>query len=174
MFSKMSSRWKDRRFILGAAFVLLSTVFFFSRATISHEFRYSSDRVLGCDTANGRQASHAGTFLSQAASEDESDRAEKLEFWALTKLLGQNQLVKITAPSFVDHNGVNHTTGHPPIWRASLGKTLCIVDIDTRPLSQPGQILNSKLHWDKIDYTAAGMLNHYLYGERGKSITVQC
>lgn len=53
-----------------------------------------------------------------------------------------------------------------PVWTESLGERLCIVDIDTRPLNESGKILSEgRLRWDDVEYTGAGMLNHYLYGK---------
>lgn len=52
-----------------------------------------------------------------------------------------------------------------PVWTESLGERLCIVDIDTRALNGSGQILSKEgFRWDDVEYTGAGMLNHYLYG----------
>jgi hypothetical protein len=46
-----------------------------------------------------------------------------------------------------------------------MGSKLCIVDIDTRALDEPGELLSSEgLDWGRLHYTSAGMLNHYIYG----------
>lgn len=73
----------------------------------------------------------------------------------------------ITDESFVDHNGAVQTLGDKAEqhWKQPLGKKLCIVDIDTRPLSGDHQIFNpGNVAWKDLDTLGSGMLNHYLYG----------
>ncbi|RDI76722.1 hypothetical protein Vi05172_g13293 [Venturia inaequalis] len=72
----------------------------------------------------------------------------------------------ITDESFVDHNGAVQTLGDKAEqhWKQPLGKKLCIVDIDTRPLSGDHQIFNpGNVAWKDLDTLGSGMLNHYLY-----------
>jgi hypothetical protein len=74
-------------------------------------------------------------------------------------------LVPISARSFMDRTaGEVYTIPDEPIWRAGLGKKLCIVDIDTRPLNDTNQILNNNFSWTSLEGISPGMLNHYLYG----------
>lgn len=83
----------------------------------------------------------------------------------LIKALYTPKLHPVDWPNYVDFEGVEHLMSNDPIWTESLGSRLCIVDIDTRPLNETNQVLNNEhLNWDTVDYTAAGMLNHYLYG----------
>lgn len=81
-------------------------------------------------------------------------------------------VTSITAESFVDHNGVVQTLGKvEQHWTAPLGNKLCIVDIDTRPLSNEHQIFNPEnVAWKDLDMVGSGMLNHYLYGTSSSSI----
>jgi hypothetical protein len=51
-----------------------------------------------------------------------------------------------------------------PIWSNPLGKDLCIVDVDTRPLNETNQLMNEEFNWQTIEGVSVGMLNHYLYG----------
>jgi hypothetical protein len=75
-------------------------------------------------------------------------------------------ITPITTESFIDYNGEKQTRDkNETIWRAPLGKQLCIVDIDTRHLSEEHQVLDpSRVEWSQLDSVDAGMLNHYLYG----------
>jgi galactosyl transferase GMA12/MNN10 family len=70
----------------------------------------------------------------------------------------------ITEPTFTDrHNGLVHNYSGQPIWTESLGKKICIVDVDTRPLNDTNEVFNPEFSWDKIDGVSPGILNHYLY-----------
>lgn len=83
----------------------------------------------------------------------------------LIQVLFAPTLHPVDWPNYVDFEGLEHELGKAPVWTESLGSRLCIVDIDTRPLNESNQIMNkNRLNWDKAEYTAAGMLNHYLYG----------
>lgn len=77
-------------------------------------------------------------------------------------------IVPVTAPSF-DVNGTHYNidTIH---WIESLGKDLCIADVDTRDFNHDGQILSQNFSWTVTDTLSAGMLNHYLYGERSINV----
>ena len=85
----------------------------------------------------------------------------------IMKALWDPLITPILADSFIDYSGSVQRRGDvEPHWRGTLGKKLCIVDIDTRPLSKKHQILNSgNVAWNKLDMTSLGMLNHYLYGK---------
>jgi hypothetical protein len=74
-------------------------------------------------------------------------------------------LPAIDAPSFTSPEGIRYETTNESIWTESLGKKLCIVDIDTRALDDDGQVMGpNTLDWNNVDYSAAGMMNHYVYG----------
>jgi hypothetical protein len=84
----------------------------------------------------------------------------------IVQALWRPLIIPITAESFVDYNGSMQARGDlKPHWRTPLGKKLCIVDIDTRPLSEKHQILDpNNIAWSELDTVGSGMLNHYLYG----------
>jgi hypothetical protein len=52
-------------------------------------------------------------------------------------------------------------------WTQPLGKRLCIVDIDTRPLNGEYDLLDESkpFSWADMGTTSAGMLGHYLYAQ---------
>lgn len=71
----------------------------------------------------------------------------------------------ITAPYFVTYEGYNFTLKNDPIWKTSLGKDLCVVDIDNRSFSKRHELFNEQpLNWGSFDKFSVGLLNHYLYG----------
>lgn len=71
----------------------------------------------------------------------------------------------IDATVFQDYSGTEWQLKDEPLWTKPLGKKLCIVDIDTRPLDGKDEILDENpLNWDSTHPLAAGMLNHYMYG----------
>lgn len=74
-------------------------------------------------------------------------------------------LARIDAPTFVDPtDDIEYSLPIKPIWTNPLGKKLCIVDIDTRPLNETGQLMNDEFNWETMEGVSIGMLNHYLYG----------
>ncbi|KIM94355.1 hypothetical protein OIDMADRAFT_106766 [Oidiodendron maius Zn] len=61
-------------------------------------------------------------------------------------------------------DGVKFEIPQDPVWTKPLGKRLCIVDIDTRPLNGTNDILNTEdFDWPQYHPTSAGMMGHYLY-----------
>jgi hypothetical protein len=75
-------------------------------------------------------------------------------------------LASIDAPTFVDPTDGQeyHLPDGDVIWHNPLGKELCIVDVDTRPLNETNQIMNEEFNWQRVEGVSVGMLNHYLYG----------
>jgi hypothetical protein len=72
----------------------------------------------------------------------------------------------IDAPSFTTNDGFTFDLTQRPVWTEALGRRLCIVDIDTRPLDGQDQVKGPDiLNWNHADYLSAGMMNHYLYGK---------
>ncbi|KJZ77135.1 hypothetical protein HIM_03456 [Hirsutella minnesotensis 3608] len=63
----------------------------------------------------------------------------------------------------------NWTLTHPPVWNDPLGNDLCIIDLDNRPFSLPGQIFGpTPMTWDDavdIHGLSLGILNHWLYAK---------
>ena len=75
--------------------------------------------------------------------------------------------IPITAPSWTDSDGKVFKISPDPVWTQPLGKRLCIIDIDTRPLNDTDEIMNmGAFNWTQFGATSAGMMGHYLYGRR--------
>lgn len=59
-------------------------------------------------------------------------------------------------------------TAHPR-WKEPFGEQLCVVDLDSRSLDQPGQVWgNTSMTWQRpneVHGMSLGILNHWLYGE---------
>jgi hypothetical protein len=70
----------------------------------------------------------------------------------------------IDAPFFVDPTDGQVYNTNQTIWTEGLGKQLCIIDVDTRPLNETDQLMNEDFNWQTISGVSVGMLNHYLYG----------
>jgi hypothetical protein len=74
-------------------------------------------------------------------------------------------LQPIGAPSFTDEDGDVYQLPGPPRFTKSLEKRVLILDIDSRPLDGPGQLMNEdKMEWHKTRSVTAGMLSHYMFG----------
>lgn len=102
-----------------------------------------------------------------------SDKQNRFTFADPSKTAFQSLLRRLYRPSqdidaavFRDYAGNEWETPGEPLWTKPLGKKLCIVDIDTRPLDGKDEILDENpLNWDTTHPLAAGMLNHYMYGK---------
>jgi hypothetical protein len=70
----------------------------------------------------------------------------------------------ITADYFVDPTDGGVYGTNQTIWTNPLGKNLCIVDVDTRPLNETNELMSEEFNWQTIEGVSTGMLNHYLYG----------
>ena len=71
----------------------------------------------------------------------------------------------VTAEKWTDSDGAVYKLPPNPTWTEPLGKRLCIVDIDTRPLNGANEILSTgPFNWTETGVTSAGMMGHYLYG----------
>ncbi|KAF2423575.1 hypothetical protein EJ08DRAFT_444622 [Tothia fuscella] len=82
----------------------------------------------------------------------------------IIKALYKPLVTPVAASSFVDRHGRKHELPGDPVWIRSLGRRLCIVDIDTRPLDEENMIMNpAQMNWDNFQPVSAGMLNHYMY-----------
>lgn len=84
----------------------------------------------------------------------------------LTKHLWTPYLHNLNSNSFVADNGEKYeipSGAHR--WTKPLGKKLIILDVDSRPNTNTGEMLNSeKPDLLKITGRTAGFMNHYLYG----------
>jgi len=89
---------------------------------------------------------------------------QRISFENAVRAIYAPLLVSISARSFMDRTaGEVYINPDKPTWTAGLGKGLCIVDIDTRPLNDTNQILNNNFNWTSLEGISPGMLNHYLY-----------
>lgn len=70
----------------------------------------------------------------------------------------------ITARNFTDEDGDVYQLPAEPRFNKPLGKKVLILDIDSRPLNSPGQLMNKgKLEWHNMRPLSAGMLSHYMF-----------
>jgi hypothetical protein len=72
----------------------------------------------------------------------------------------------VDAPDFTDEDGDVHKLQGEPRFKERLGKRVLILDIDSRPLTGDGQLMNEELKWKGMRPLSAGMLSHFMYGMR--------
>jgi hypothetical protein len=70
----------------------------------------------------------------------------------------------VDAANFTDEDGDVYRLHGDPKFKKSLGKKVLILDIDSRPLTGPGQLMNPDLKWKGMRPLSAGMLSHYMFG----------
>ena len=70
----------------------------------------------------------------------------------------------VDAANFTDEDGDVYRLHGDPKFKKSLGKKVLILDIDSRPLTGPGQLMNTELKWKGMRPLSAGMLSHYMFG----------
>jgi hypothetical protein len=70
----------------------------------------------------------------------------------------------IDAANFTDEDGDLYKLPSEPKFKQKLGKKVLILDIDSRPLTGPGQLMDKKLKWKGMRSLSAGMLGHYMFG----------
>ncbi|KAF2875674.1 hypothetical protein BDV95DRAFT_485067 [Massariosphaeria phaeospora] len=71
----------------------------------------------------------------------------------------------IDAPTFTDEEGAVYRLHGEPRFKEKLGKKVLILDIDSRPLTGDGQLMNKELKWKKMRPLSAGMLSHYMFAK---------
>ncbi|KAF2022391.1 hypothetical protein BU24DRAFT_430725 [Aaosphaeria arxii CBS 175.79] len=70
----------------------------------------------------------------------------------------------VDAPTFTDEDGdTYHLPAGEPRFKQKLGKKVLILDIDSRPLTGEGQLMNKDLKWKGMRALSAGMLSHYMF-----------
>jgi hypothetical protein len=72
----------------------------------------------------------------------------------------------IDASNFTDEDGEVHKLRGEPRFKEKLGKRVLILDIDSRPLTGDGQLMNKELKWNAMRPLSAGMLSHFMFGTR--------
>jgi hypothetical protein len=70
----------------------------------------------------------------------------------------------VDAANFTDEDGDVYHLRKEPKFRNKLGKKVLILDIDSRPLTGNGQLMNPDLKWKGMRPLSAGMLSHYMFG----------
>lgn len=99
--------------------------------------------------------------------EKEEGAEEEADLMALIKAMYRPDLHPIDAANFTDEDGIVHHLGGEPRFRKKLGKKVLILDVDSRPLTGDGQIMNEKLPWKGMRPLSAGMLSHWMFGTAG-------
>lgn len=67
---------------------------------------------------------------------------------------------------FIALDGQKFTLKTPRIWNRRLYNELCILDVNTDPMTGPNSAWSrTQFHWPSAKQAAAGVLNHFLYGE---------
>lgn len=91
--------------------------------------------------------------------------ADDISMATVIKALYSPILHPVDAPEFVDEDGDTHKLpAGTPRFREKLGKKILILDIDSRPLTGEGQLMNKDLKWKGMRALSAGMLSHYMFG----------
>jgi hypothetical protein len=70
----------------------------------------------------------------------------------------------VDAANFTDEDGDVYRLQGEPRFKQKLGKRVLILDIDSRPLTGPGQLMDDNLKWKGMRPLSAGMLSHYMFG----------
>lgn len=70
----------------------------------------------------------------------------------------------IDAANFTDEDGDIYRLAGEPKFKSKLGKKVLILDIDSRPLTEKGQLMDPQLKWKGMRSLSAGMLGHYMFG----------
>lgn len=70
----------------------------------------------------------------------------------------------IDAANFTDEDGDIYRLSGEPKFKSKLGKKVLILDIDSRPLTDKGQLMDPHLKWKGMRSLSAGMLGHYMFG----------
>lgn len=73
-------------------------------------------------------------------------------------------MTPIHTKKFTTIDGVTYKSAGAPIWDKPLGKRLLILDVDSRPLDEEGEINSDKpFNWTIVQPKTSAMLDHYLY-----------
>ncbi|KAF2114314.1 hypothetical protein BDV96DRAFT_494478 [Lophiotrema nucula] len=86
-----------------------------------------------------------------------------LSMLTVLKALYAPILHPVDAANFTDEEGNVYRLPPEPRFRKKLGKRVLIVDIDSRPLTGDGQLMNKELKWNAMRPLSSGMLSHYMF-----------
>jgi hypothetical protein len=70
----------------------------------------------------------------------------------------------VDAANFTDEDGDVYRLHGEPKFKTGLGPKVLILDIDSRPLTGDGQLMNPDLKWKGMRPLSAGMLSHFMFG----------
>jgi hypothetical protein len=90
--------------------------------------------------------------------------ADDITMPTIIKALYGPILHPVDAANFTDEDGDVYRLHGPPKFTEKLGKKVLILDIDSRPLTGEGQLMNTDLKWKGMRPLSAGMLSHYMFG----------
>lgn len=90
--------------------------------------------------------------------------ADDVSMSTVIKALYGPILHPVDAANFTDEDGDTHHLPGEPRFKERLGKRVLVLDIDSRPLTGDGQLMNQELKWKGMRPLSAGMLSHYMYG----------
>ncbi|KAF2202413.1 hypothetical protein GQ43DRAFT_312927 [Delitschia confertaspora ATCC 74209] len=82
---------------------------------------------------------------------------------SVVKALFQGIIHPVDYANFTDEDGAVYNLSGEPRFREKLGKKVLILDIDSRPLSNEGEIMHENLQWKGLRPLSAGMMSHYMY-----------
>lgn len=88
---------------------------------------------------------------------------EDLSMTTVIKALYDPLLLPVAAPNFTDEDGTAYRLSGEPRFKERLGKRVLVLDIDSRPLTANGQLMNAEIKWKGVRPLSAGMLSHYTY-----------
>jgi hypothetical protein len=71
----------------------------------------------------------------------------------------------LTSPFQHPADGSSYEIIAPPLWTKPMGKQICIVDIDTRPMNGSDEVWSEDggFHWQHAGKLTPGIMNHFLY-----------
>ena len=174
----LQSRW--RRVLLLALMPMLAAVFYYA-AFSNRRFLYSSRFRPSPSTPHHEPHNtlpftdhpHCSENLSIPGLSSVSGDVDATMATVIKALYGPI-LHPISAVNFTDEDGETYYLPkaddgtYRPRFTRGLGKRVLILDVDSRPLKDEGQILGDDvLKWKGVRPLAAGMLSHYLFGECG-------
>jgi hypothetical protein len=73
--------------------------------------------------------------------------------------------IKVDAKSFLNKDGEEYKLpAGELLFKKPMGKQICILDVDTRPMDAQGELFNETAPtWENLHRLAGGILSHYLY-----------
>jgi hypothetical protein len=113
---------------------------------------------------------HEGTFKPSQYpyQHNVSLPADDISMATVVKALYGPILHPVDAANFTDEDGDVYKLQGEPRFKQKLGKKVLILDIDSRPLTGDGQLMNEELKWKGMRPLSAGMLSHYMFGMRAR------